>query len=324
MREIIIISPEDLNNKLCRFPGNRPVKINRELLKSINKYNRAFNPILIGPPIKSTESIDGGVLEEKEYYPILDGQHRALVLHELQLPIVCFLDNTIDYTKHKTALAALQQSKSWTIDNFVGFLIEYGSDEALKLSKLIEEYKDYSSTKVAEVFSLNDTKNAKKLIEANLYELDILIGNKVFEASRAINLKSTSGLRALKYLWKKNDGFSINRLIEVVKNKEIEYSANDVEIIEQILPLYNKGVFEDEMLEYDAPKKKRWFPNDVKFKAINRANGRCEYIDPNNHRCEETENLEYDHDLPYSKGGANTLENCQVLCLHHNRSKGAK
>ena len=40
--------------------------------------------------------------------------------------------------------------------------------------------------------------------------------------------------------------------------------------------------------------------------------------------CGSQEDLEYDHIIPHSKGGANTLRNVQLLCEHCNRTKHAK
>jgi len=40
--------------------------------------------------------------------------------------------------------------------------------------------------------------------------------------------------------------------------------------------------------------------------------------------CGSNENLEFDHIIPHSKGGANTYRNIQLLCEYCNRSKSAK
>lgn len=51
---------------------------------------------------------------------------------------------------------------------------------------------------------------------------------------------------------------------------------------------------------------------------------RCAHIDENGHRCDETSysKLEVDHITPWSNGGRTTLDNAQLLCKHHNTSKG--
>ena len=41
-------------------------------------------------------------------------------------------------------------------------------------------------------------------------------------------------------------------------------------------------------------------------------------------QCGSQEELQLDHIIPYSRGGATTYENLQVLCGHCNREKGSK
>ena len=324
-REIVVIQANDMDNMLCKFPGNRDAKENRTLTASIEGFGRTFNPVLIGKKIESSEGVDGSVLPVDKYYPVLDGQHRVLSLRKLGLPIVCVLDETIDYEKDLKALSALQKAKAWSIDNFISFLSNYDDPVAIQLEQLIAEYDQFTSTQVAETFYDGFTKGSKGLIEKEEYAINEEIGRWVLDAAIELGFNATTILRALKYLHSKNGEFSIKRLKDRLMETEIEWSANEVEVIEQILPVYNAGLYEDEMISYEAPKKNRWFGNDVKLKAMARAGGQCEYSNPEDGiRCEETTNLEYDHDLPYKYGGANTLENCRILCRTHNRSKGAK
>ena len=58
-------------------------------------------------------------------------------------------------------------------------------------------------------------------------------------------------------------------------------------------------------------------PKNVKMEVWQRDGGKCV-------QCGSNENLEYDHIIPFSKGGANTTRNLQLLCESCNRSKGAK
>jgi HNH endonuclease len=60
----------------------------------------------------------------------------------------------------------------------------------------------------------------------------------------------------------------------------------------------------------------RTIPQDVKIAVAARDGGRCR-------RCGSTEDLHFDHVIPWSRGGANTIANIQLLCGPHNRAKGA-
>ena len=61
----------------------------------------------------------------------------------------------------------------------------------------------------------------------------------------------------------------------------------------------------------------RTIPQDVKIAVTVRDQGRCVY-------CGSMEDLHYDHKIPWSKGGANTVNNIQLLCGTCNRRKGAE
>jgi len=63
---------------------------------------------------------------------------------------------------------------------------------------------------------------------------------------------------------------------------------------------------------------RRLIPTQVKIEVWKRDNGRCVL-------CGATDELHFDHVLPYSKGGSSiTADNVQLLCARHNLSKGAK
>ena len=70
-------------------------------------------------------------------------------------------------------------------------------------------------------------------------------------------------------------------------------------------------------LKKKQKKKSRTITQEVKDKVWNRDGGKC--VD-----CGSNENLEFDHIIPFSKGGANTYRNIQLLCEPCNRSKSAK
>ena len=62
----------------------------------------------------------------------------------------------------------------------------------------------------------------------------------------------------------------------------------------------------------------RIIPTVVKIEVWKRDKGQCVL-------CGSKENLHYDHDLPYSKGGTSlTAENVRILCMKHNLKKSDK
>jgi len=61
----------------------------------------------------------------------------------------------------------------------------------------------------------------------------------------------------------------------------------------------------------------RTIPQSVKDAVWRRDEGRCSL-------CGRNELLEFDHIIPYSKGGANTYRNIQLLCQECNREKADK
>ena len=62
----------------------------------------------------------------------------------------------------------------------------------------------------------------------------------------------------------------------------------------------------------------RMIPTHVKVEVWQRDQGRCVI-------CGAADNLHYDHDLPYSKGGSSlTASNVRILCARHNLQKSAK
>lgn len=63
------------------------------------------------------------------------------------------------------------------------------------------------------------------------------------------------------------------------------------------------------------PVRRRIIPTAVKLEVWQRDGGKCVM-------CDATDELHFDHDLPYSKGGSSiTAKNVQLLCARHNLQK---
>jgi hypothetical protein len=89
----------------------------------------------------------------------------------------------------------------------------------------------------------------------------------------------------------------INQLKEQIKNEMLQ-----------------NGLISDD--EEDI-KNREAIPQEIQDKVWNRDGGKCI-------KCGSNEKLEFDHIIPFSKGGANTYRNLQLLCEKCNRQKSNK
>jgi len=70
-----------------------------------------------------------------------------------------------------------------------------------------------------------------------------------------------------------------------------------------------------QLAQHDAPRREP-IPRAVRLEVFQRDGGRCV-------QCGATFELQFDHVIPLSLGGASTAANLQVLCADCNRRKGA-
>jgi hypothetical protein len=66
-----------------------------------------------------------------------------------------------------------------------------------------------------------------------------------------------------------------------------------------------------------AERRRTQLPEEVRIFVWRRDEGKCVL-------CGSNEDLEFDHIIPFSKGGSNTERNIQLLCAKCNRTKSAK
>ncbi len=66
----------------------------------------------------------------------------------------------------------------------------------------------------------------------------------------------------------------------------------------------------------EKAKHDRSIPASIKKWVWNRDQGKCV-------SCGSVEDLEFDHDIPFSKGGSNSMDNIRILCRKCNRKKSA-
>ncbi|MHC4883365.1 MAG: HNH endonuclease, partial [Planctomycetota bacterium] len=94
------------------------------------------------------------------------------------------------------------------------------------------------------------------------------------------------------------------------------YGVNDAEKLEAILENLTRK-YNYIIPENSDSVRSRHIPDDVKVEVWQRDQGKCV-------KCGASEYLEYDHIIPFSKGGANSVNNIQLLCRKCNLAKGAE
>ena len=170
--------------------------------------------------------------------------------------------------------------------------------------------------------SLNNARNCLKEFEIDDYDVNFISFRK------EINNKPKEGLLFLFISF-----FEVLELDKVqfnLKTNEKENFKNSKYNIDDLKFEFDKSHYneiKDEISQFKStysnpkqtlPKKRsRRITQTVKDKVWNRDGGKCV-------ECGSNENLEFDHIIPHSKGGANTYRNIQLLCEPCNRSKSAK
>jgi len=72
------------------------------------------------------------------------------------------------------------------------------------------------------------------------------------------------------------------------------------------------------------PPQTRFIPDWIKRDVTMRDGNQCTHTNWLGKRCKETKKLEYDHIIPWSNGGENTVDNLCLLCPIHNKQKGVR
>ena len=63
----------------------------------------------------------------------------------------------------------------------------------------------------------------------------------------------------------------------------------------------------------------RYVPDRIKNAVWERDGGRCTFVDATGHRCESRTRLEFDHVIPFARGGLSTASNLRLRCRTHNQ-----
>ena len=113
---------------------------------------------------------------------------------------------------------------------------------------------------------------------------------------------------------KVEDTFELSNVKDDIQSLFQEFNSKNIKISR----FEGEGyILENILLEENKEKNSRRLTQKVKDKVWNRDGGKCV-------ECGSNQLLEFDHIIPYSKGGANTYRNIQLLCEPCNRSKSDK
>ncbi|WP_229731781.1 HNH endonuclease [Chishuiella changwenlii] len=105
-----------------------------------------------------------------------------------------------------------------------------------------------------------------------------------------------------------------NNLKEQIKFEILEKKRKEELRKEVLQELQEEGfIFND----YFDNNKRESISQETQDRVWNRDGGRCV-------KCGNNEKLEFDHIIPFSKGGSNTYRNLQLLCEKCNRTKSNK
>lgn len=113
--------------------------------------------------------------------------------------------------------------------------------------------------------------------------------------------------------------------IDALESKEVEYYKNIFDWTDSDIQSIRKRVLEGKRFfsNYikpsnenltEAKQSDRNIPGSIKKIVWDRDEGKCVI-------CGSTNNLEFDHEIPFSKGGSNSTSNIRILCQSCNRKK---
>lgn len=111
------------------------------------------------------------------------------------------------------------------------------------------------------------------------------------------------------YFFNSNDPHSLDEKKLLIKENYFKHEKKFQKLQKEI-SLYEKFEFKNELLREPIPE-------DVKFTVWKRDKGKCV-------KCGSNNKLEFDHIIPFSKGGSSTERNIQILCEKCNSEKSDK
>ena len=193
----------------------------------------------------------------------------------------------------------------------------------------ISEYSEEQSYKSDDLLnSYNEWTKGKETIERKDEEIKRIINYITDENIKSVELNVFNNeiIHLMKDMYQKglNKGTDPVDIITDIDHFIGWSGSNGVDSgdMESLLMVLRDYPYETDLpeIEYDIENEKvrrPTIPQNVKDKVWNRDGGKCV-------QCGSNENIEFDHIIPFSKGGSSTYRNLQILCEKCNRSKSSK
>ena len=177
---------------------------------------------------------------------------------------------------------------------------------------------------VAGIVGSFEGNNGRQILITDIYSLEEKL--KILDVAREIDLKLKDEIRAkfadlinskktnLKDAFYKEKEDAENVAIELEK-EQIRKELLEKERLRNLRRQVKKELVESGHITQGE--KREPIPQDIQDKVWTRDGGKCVV-------CGSSENLEFDHIIPFSRGGSNTYRNLQLLCENCNRKKSNK
>ena len=106
---------------------------------------------------------------------------------------------------------------------------------------------------------------------------------------------------------------------DLLRHKHPKGNLEDV--LEEALDhlLKSRDLVQKKSRQVAPPSSLRHIPASVKRHVVDRDGDRCTFTGADGHRCRETGGLEFEHRVPFARGGSSVdRENIELLCRNHN------
>lgn len=224
-----------------------------------------------------------------------------------------------DETVYEDTKDSLEFKKKYEKNNELfakDFNLDLLPKNKMPFSDYVFVYSINSRRKKTHVFITDDDKEQYEYYDLN-YIMDIKSENSKDIEKKAIIYNPVLDNIAF-FLYKNclyqaefNEAFSEDELLLLVKEKLYKDDKKFSQLKKQI------ELYENSEVANTSKRTREPIPEEVKFEVWRRDQGRCV-------KCGSQENLEFDHIIPFSKGGSSTARNIQLLCQNCNRHKSDK